>query len=187
MNDAPQPQPYPEWGVRLFAILVIVLAVVFVWFAYWVTRMQAQTPAVSRTDSERAGMPHREQLHIDASDPQLAASGKVIYDRQCGSCHGGNLEGQANWRSRSPNGRMPAPPHDENGHTWHHPDGILFGIVKYGIVPPYGPPGYQSDMPAFGGKLSDDEIRATLAFIESRWPPKIMQWRQENLQAQAKQ
>ena len=47
---------------------------------------------------------------------------------------------------------------------------MLFGITKEGLVPgKYAPPGYQSDMPGFGGPLSDDEIRAVLAFIASRW------------------
>ena len=31
-------------------------------------------------------------------------------------------------------------------------------------------PGYESDMPAFAGRLSDEEIRAVLAFIRSSWP-----------------
>src|SRR3989442_9531102 len=51
-------------------------------------------------------------------------------------------------------------------HTWHHPDNVLFGITKRGLVPPYAPPDYQSDMPGFGGKLSDDEILAVLARSE---------------------
>jgi mono/diheme cytochrome c family protein len=79
------------------------------------------------------------------------------------------LEGQPNWRQRLPNGRLPAPPHDESGHTWHHPPQVLFGITKFGLVPPFAPAGYQSDMPAFAGTLSDDEIRSVLAFIESHW------------------
>ena len=36
-------------------------------------------------------------------------------------------------------------------------------------MPPYAPQGYASDMPAFGDRLSDDEIWAVLAFIKSRW------------------
>jgi mono/diheme cytochrome c family protein len=64
---------------------------------------------------------------------------------------------------------MPAPPHDESGHTWHHPPQVLFGITKFGFVPPFAPAGYESDMPAFAGTLSDDEIRAVLAYIESHW------------------
>ena len=87
-------------------------------------------------------------------------------------CHGANLEGQPNWREKLASGRMPAPPHDESGHTWHHTDEVLFGITKYGLTPKYGPSGYQSDMPAFGGKLSDADIWAVLSLIESRWKTK---------------
>ena len=80
------------------------------------------------------------------------------------------LEGQPNWRSRLPNGRLPAPPHDETGHTWHHPDAVLFGDHKYGLVPGNSaPPDYESDMPTFSDVLSDDEIWAVLAYIKSHW------------------
>jgi mono/diheme cytochrome c family protein len=78
-----------------------------------------------------------------------------------------------------PNGRMPAPPHDDNGHTWHHPDDVLFGITKNGLVPPYAPRDYESDMPAFGGKLADDEIWAVLAFIKSKWSAQVLPLRAE--------
>ena len=30
--------------------------------------------------------------------------------------------------------------------------------------------GYESDMPGFGDRLSDDEIRAVLDYIKSTWP-----------------
>ena len=33
--------------------------------------------------------------------------------------------------------------------------------------------GYQSDMPAFAGVLSDQEINAVIAFIKSRWPEPV--------------
>jgi mono/diheme cytochrome c family protein len=100
--------------------------------------------------------------------PDLHA-GARIYVQHCAACHGAKLEGQPNWRQRLPNGRMPAPPHDESGHTWHHPDEVLFGITKRGLVPPYAPTGYASDMPAFAGTLSDAEIRDVLAYIASHW------------------
>ena len=102
------------------------------------------------------------------SPPDLQLGAK-LYAQHCGACHGMKLEGQPNWRQRLPNGRLPAPPHDESGHTWHHPPQVLFGITKFGLVPPFAPAGYQSDMPAFAGTLSDDEIRSVLAFIESHW------------------
>ena len=105
----------------------------------------------------------------DPHDSAKVAVGARVYAQNCATCHGAKLEGQPNWREPLPNGRLPAPPHDESGHTWHHPDSVLFGIVKNGLVPPYAPKDYESDMPAFGGKLSDHEIWAALAFIKSHW------------------
>jgi len=112
--------------------------------------------------------------------PPDLAEGRTLYDLHCASCHGLKLEGQPNWQKRLANGRMPAPPHDESGHTWHHTDEVLFAITKYGLVPPYAPPGYPSDMPAFAGTLSDREIRSVLAYIESHWKtPEVLAAREE--------
>jgi mono/diheme cytochrome c family protein len=106
-------------------------------------------------------------------DARRIEAGRLIYARECASCHGGHLEGQPNWTSRLPSGRLPAPPHDESGHTWHHPSVVLFEITKFGMKPPHAPADYQSDMQGFGGRLSDDEIWNVIAFIRSRWPEKI--------------
>lgn len=107
----------------------------------------------------------QERMQVASASP----TGAQLYAAHCALCHGARLEGQAYWRHRLPNGKMPAPPHDESGHTWHHPDAVLFGITKYGLVPPYAPAGYASDMPGFADRLSDDEIRSVLAFIASHW------------------
>jgi mono/diheme cytochrome c family protein len=112
-------------------------------------------------------------------DPVQIASGEKVYAQHCAACHGANLEGQPNWRAKLPNGRMPAPPHDDSGHTWHHPNDVLFGITKYGLVPPYAPSGYQSDMPWFADRLTDAEIRAVLAYIASHWSPEVTKLRAE--------
>jgi mono/diheme cytochrome c family protein len=107
-------------------------------------------------------------------DPARIAAGRAVYERHCASCHGAKLEGEPNWREKKPTGRMPAPPHDATGHTWHHPDAVLVGITKFGLVPgKFAPPGYQSDMPGFGGALSDDEILAVVAYIKSTWPDEV--------------
>lgn len=98
---------------------------------------------------------------------QELTSGQLYADR-CAACHGANLEGQANWMVRKPDGKLPAPPHDETGHTWHHSDRQLLQIVRDGLTSIA--PGYLTDMPAFGGQLSDQEILAILDFIKSRWP-----------------
>ena len=101
--------------------------------------------------------------------PETLALGKEIYVAKCASCHGVNLEGQPDWKRRLSGGKMPAPPHDVTGHTWRHSDQDMFRIVKEGVAAVVGGD-YQTDMIAFQGVLSDDQIWATLAYIESTWP-----------------
>jgi len=114
-------------------------------------------------------------IRLSPSDREVVALGRKVYQAQCAACHGANLEGQPNWRERKPNGRLPAPPHDETGHTWHHPDAILFALTKYGPAAVVGDESYQSDMPAYENLLTDREILATLSYIKSRWPEAIRQ------------
>lgn len=104
--------------------------------------------------------------------------GQAIYAERCAGCHGADLAGQPNWKSPLPTGRMPAPPHDASGHTWHHPDGVLLRITKEGPAAIVGG-SYESDMPGFADLLADDEIRAVLAFIKSTWPERERRYQAE--------
>jgi mono/diheme cytochrome c family protein len=107
-----------------------------------------------------------------AAAPALAQAtfpdGRQLYIERCASCHGANLEGQPNWMTRKPDGKLPAPPHDETGHTWHHSDRQLLVITRDGLATIA--PGYVTDMPDFGDQLTDQEILAILDFIKSSWP-----------------
>jgi mono/diheme cytochrome c family protein len=109
---------------------------------------------------------------IDPGDARQVAAGEAVYRAQCASCHGANLEGQPDWRTPLPTGRLPAPPHDESGHTWHHPDDVLVRIIVEGPAF-YATLGVETDMPAFGEKLGYRDIAAVLAYIKSRWPADI--------------
>ena len=106
---------------------------------------------------------------LNESKRKQIAEGQVLYGVRCASCHGTDLEGQPNWQTPLPNGRMPAPPHDKTGHTWHHADKALAGVTKLGLKP-FAGDDYESDMPAFGTILSDKEIEAILIYIKSTWP-----------------
>ncbi len=117
-------------------------------------------------------------MRADPNDAAQLALGRQIYAFECASCHGDRLQGQPNWRQRrASSGRLPAPPHDETGHTWHHSDELLFTMTKRGPAALI-PAGYQTDMPAYASKLDDREIWAVLAFIKSRWP-KVIRDRQD--------
>ncbi len=116
--------------------------------------------------------PDADTVELRPGDAAIAATGKSVYEEHCASCHGANLEGQTNWRERLPTGRLPAPPHDRTGHTWHHPDAQLFDITKRGPAAVVGG-SYESDMPGFDGVLTDAEIVAVLSYIKSTWPASI--------------
>lgn len=105
------------------------------------------------------------------------ARGQELYAANCASCHGADLGGEPDWKRRKASGRMPAPPHDTSGHTWHHADRQLFTITKLGVSAVV--PGYESDMPGFEGALSDDGIAAVLAFIKSTWPERARSFQAE--------
>lgn len=114
---------------------------------------------------------------IQITDANVAA-GRQLYQANCAACHGANGQGQPNWRERRADGKLPAPPMNGDGHTWHHPDGQLFAMVKHGIEA-LAPEGYESDMQGFGNRLSDPEIRQVLAYIKSRWSPEKLARQQE--------
>lgn len=102
----------------------------------------------------------------------IIAPGRQIYADQCAACHGAELEGQPGWRSPLPSGRLPAPPHDASGHTWHHADELLFRITKDGVAVIAGGD-YKTAMPVYDGVLSDAEIVAVLSWIKAQWPADI--------------
>lgn len=138
--------------MRTGVILGIVLSIAAV--AYWLFR------------------PAGGAVGADPNDPVLVAAGQAVYAAQCAACHGAKLEGQPNWKTPNADGSLPAPPHDASGHTWHHPDAVLFRITRLGGQA-VAPPGFASGMPAFGDTLNDREISAVLAFIKSTWPGNI--------------
>jgi len=95
--------------------------------------------------------------------------GRQLYLDNCASCHGAELEGQPDWRRPLPSGRLPAPPHDASGHSWHHPDRVLREIILRGTAAMVGN-GYESDMPGFEGLLPEAEVEAILDYLKSEWP-----------------
>lgn len=104
------------------------------------------------------------------------APGKALYGEHCAGCHGTELEGQPDWQSPGPDGILPAPPHDESGHTWHHDSQLLFDYTKFGgqaALAARSVEDFPSGMPGFGDTLSDADIRDILGFIRSTWPARL--------------
>ncbi len=101
---------------------------------------------------------------VPTLNPDRVAQGAALYMQNCARCHGANLEGAPDWKRSLPDGSLPPPPHDSSGHTWHHPDSLLLSIIANG-----GNPAFNSKMPAFKDKLSEEDMAAILEFIKSKW------------------
>ncbi len=105
-------------------------------------------------------------------------AGQSLYNEHCASCHGINLEGEPNWQTPNADGVLPAPPHDETGHTWHHDNALLFEYTKLGgkgALAARGISDFKSGMPAFEGAIADVGIWDILAYIQSTWPEHVQQ------------
>jgi len=96
--------------------------------------------------------------------PENVSEGERLYMEYCASCHGSNLEGALNWKITLEDGTLPPPPQDNSGHTWHHSDTVLQGIILEGGARLYG-----GTMPAFEDDLTQDQAAMILDFFKSKW------------------
>lgn len=103
----------------------------------------------------------------------LVEKGATLYQQSCSRCHGGAKGG---------NLRDIPPPHNSNGHTWHHPDQQLTDMILNGI--PFSLE--QEKMPPFADKLNEGDIQAILAYIKTLWTDEQRAW-QATVTAQAQQ
>ncbi|WP_164662127.1 cytochrome c [Tropicibacter sp. Alg240-R139] len=111
-------------------------------------------------------------------DDRDLTKGQTLYGEHCASCHGVKLEGQSDWRTPDENGVLPAPPHDETGHTWHHDNQLLFEYTRLGgeeALAARGVTGFASGMPEFSDVITDDDIWDILAYIRSTWPDRVQE------------
>lgn len=96
----------------------------------------------------------------------LVERGKALYRENCQSCHGGETGGQL---------RDIPPPHNANGHTWHHPDQQIIDIILNGFSFSVE----RQKMPAFKDALSKEDARAILAYIKTWWTDEQRKWQAE--------
>ena len=101
----------------------------------------------------------------EEEDADRVARGEELYGAYCIDCHGGATGGDV--------ADIP-PPHNAQGHTWHHGDCELVEWTLEGTpprpLPPDTPP-----MPAFGDELDEADVRAILAYIKTWWTPEQRQ------------
>ena len=106
------------------------------------------------------------QAATSAIDAYGAQQGATLYQTHCAACHGSALDGQEGWQLGSLAAQgWRAPPLTASGHAWMHDDKALFQHVKNGAA--------GSPMPAFGEKLSDNQIWQVFAFVKNSWPESV--------------
>ena len=106
---------------------------------------------------------------VPTLDARQVVEGRRLYDTLCATCHGPNGVGSTpNWKVPDAEGNFPPPPHNDDGHTWHHPDRVLVEIIRDGFRDTLHP-NAPLRMPAFGNQLSDIQTRAITSYFKSLW------------------
>jgi mono/diheme cytochrome c family protein len=110
---------------------------------------------------------------IPPSTAQVS-KGEQLYVANCQVCHGGATGGSMM--------DLP-PPHNANGHTWHHSDRQLTDIVLNGsgemgemMRRMMGASADTPRMPAWRGTLTEKDVAAILAYIKTWWTPEQREW-----------
>lgn len=107
---------------------------------------------------------------------EQAEQGHALFQMHCASCHGDQAQGLADdWRKADAQGNYPPPPLNGSAHAWHHPLAVLETTIKEGGIPLGGV------MPGFADRLSDHEMRLTIAYFQSHWSGEIYaRWQEIN-------
>ena len=185
-KDQPQ-KPLAKMNMKLRHPSLTILLVMAIWLAGCQDVNVAADPAVTAgilssapSISELAGTTPAEAQPLPALDAAEIALGQGLYAVHCASCHGPELEGEANWKTQNEDGSFRAPPHDAEGHTWHHGDKVLLESIRLGGSRLPDNIGGTSNMPAFAELLTDRQMAAILAYIKSTWPEdiRLIQWEQ---------
>ena len=120
-------------------------------------------------------------FHIAAAErwfnQDVVDYGAGLFQQNCAVCHGVNAEGTKEWKKTDANGNYPPPPLDGSAHAWHHSIPQLARSIKEGGIKLGGV------MPAFRGKLSDQDVLAVIAYFQSKWPDEVYKvWHDRNMQ-----
>ncbi len=102
--------------------------------------------------------------------------GSALYGEHCLQCHGPGAQGHPDWQTPSDGSFSAAPPLNGTGNDWKRTRSQLLAIIKNGA----SRNGYPV-MPAYDGRLADDDIESIIAWFQTLWPPEVYQrWLKAN-------
>ncbi len=146
--------PHGDWrGVAQIALVVVSIMV---------------TAACSTASRQRSSAT-RPPAPLPRLDPAQAAGGRQVYVQYCATCHGADAEGAPNWQSPDTRGNLPAPPHNDSGHTWRHSDAQLREIIRNGLRDPFNKTPELTMPPFTQERLGDRDLEAVLVYFKSLW------------------
>jgi len=108
-----------------------------------------------------------EAMAVRNFDPTQIERGEIVFRANCVGCHGQNGEATPDWRTPGENGKYPPPPLNGTAHTWHHSTEVLKKTILKGTPPEFG------SMPAWEGKLTEQQVDDVIVWIKSLWPDEV--------------
>lgn len=94
--------------------------------------------------------------------------GAALYREHCLQCHGPEAQGHPDWQTPSDGTFMAAPPLNGTGNVWRRKKRDIVAIIKRGATRDDIPA-----MPAYKGRLSDQQIEDIITWFQVLWPPDV--------------
>lgn len=121
---------------------------------------------------EDAKQPEVQGKGLRQYDKNVLARGERVFMTNCAVCHSNGGEGKPNWQQPGPDGKLLPPPLDSNGRVWRLSSNQMQQFVHQGS------PDGRANMPAWQGKLSEQEISDVVTWITSLWSDAVyMEWK----------
>jgi mono/diheme cytochrome c family protein len=99
--------------------------------------------------------------------------GARLYQEHCAQCHGPEAQGHPDWENTQV---VAAPPLNGTGKEWKLKKSELVKVIKSGSNKDGMPV-----MPAWNGRLSDEEIQDIIGWFQALWPADVYEiWRKAN-------
>lgn len=123
----------------------------------------------SREGEQAAVTPH--------FDDAALARGATLYQHHCAQCHGPEAQGHPDWNTPSDGSFVAAPPLNGTGTDGSRSKQELVATILHGVNR-----GGMPVMPAWQGRLKDEEVESVLQWLQSLWPPDVYtRWHKANM------
>ena len=104
--------------------------------------------------------------------------GARLYQEHCAQCHGPEAQGYPDWRNPL---AVAAPPLNGSGNEWKRNKRELIAMINMDASRKGVPA-----MPAWKGRLSDQDIEDIVAWFQALWPTEVYQcWRETDARTAA--